>query len=138
MYEYGLLHANSDRGVRGFVAAQLEPMNITLMEWLLLGIVSAGPTSGVTMSHIAHELGVTLPQVTALVNKLIPLKYIRQKSDARDRRSRRVTLTARGEVVLEDATKALDAAQDELFADIPTSDREAYVRVLKEFATRGA
>lgn len=138
MYEYGLLHAKSDREIRNFVAAKLEPMNITLMEWLLLGIVSTGPASGVTMSHIAGELNVTLPQVTALVNKLVPLKYIKQRSDKQDRRSRRVTLTAKGEVILEDGTKALNTAQAEFFAGITDSDRAAYERVITSFANKGA
>lgn len=80
MYELCLLHARSDRALRGSVATKLEKLNITMMEWLLLGVVHNGGTKGISMSDIAQSLHVTLPQVTALVNKLLPSKLVKQKS----------------------------------------------------------
>lgn len=134
MYEVSLLHAQSDRALRALVAERLSDMNITMMEWLLLGVVSAGRTSGLTMSEIADALRVTLPQVTALVNKLLPLKLIKQKSAATDRRSRVVTITSKGQLVLEDANKTLDSVLDEWFNGISTEQRNTYLAVLKKLA----
>ena len=135
MYEICLLHAQSDRALRAMIAEQLSSMNITMMEWLLLGVVSSGKTSGLTMSEIADSLHVTLPQVTALVNKLLPLKLIKQKSASNDRRSRVVTITSKGQLTLDDANTALDKAMDEWFDGLNPEQRESYVAVLKRLAT---
>lgn len=134
MYEIALWHAKSDRALRALVAEQLSGMQVTLMEWLLLGVVANGKSSGMTMSQIAGALHVTLPQVTALVNKLQPLKLIKQKAASSDRRSRIVTLTSKGQLILEDANKALDIAQDQWFDGISAEDRKTFVAVLQKLA----
>jgi DNA-binding MarR family transcriptional regulator len=135
MYEICLLHAQSDRALRALIADRLNGMNITMMEWLLLGVVANGKSSGLTMSEIAEALHVTLPQVTALVNKLLPLKLIKQKSASTDRRSRVVTITSKGQLTLDDANKTLDKAMEEWFDGLSTDQRTSYSAVLKQLAT---
>lgn len=105
------------------------------MEWLLLGVVSQGKSTGLTMSEIAEALHVTLPQVTALVNKLLPLKLIKQKSASTDRRSRVVTITSKGQLTLDDANSTLDKAKDEWFEGLAVEQRDSYAEVLRRFAT---
>lgn len=135
MYEICLLHAQSDRALRAMIAERLNGMNITMMEWLLLGVVSQGKSTGLTMSEIAEALHVTLPQVTALVNKLLPLKLIKQKSASTDRRSRVVTITSKGQLTLDDANSTLDKAKDEWFEGLAVEQRDSYAEVLRRFAT---
>jgi DNA-binding MarR family transcriptional regulator len=135
MYEICLLHAQSDRALRALIADRLNGMNVTMMEWLLLGVVANGKSSGLTMSEIADALHVTLPQVTALVNKLLPLKLIKQKSASTDRRSRVVTITSKGQLTLDDANKTLDKAMEEWFDGLSTEQRTSYSAVLKQLAT---
>ena len=135
MYEICLLHAQSDRALRAMIAERLGDMNITMMEWLLLGVVARGKSSGLTMSEIAESLRVTLPQVTALVNKLLPLKLIKQKSASTDRRSRVVTITSKGQLTFDNASKTLDKAVNEWFDGISADQRESYSTVLKRLAT---
>jgi DNA-binding MarR family transcriptional regulator len=137
MYEVCLLHAQSDRALRAMIAERLSDKSITMMEWLLLGVVAGGKTSGLTMSDIAEALHVTLPQVTALVNKLLPLKLIKQKSANNDRRSRVVTMTSKGQLTLDEANAALDNAMGEWFDGLSTEQRESYSAVLKRLATSG-
>ncbi len=131
-----LLHARSDRVLRGHIATQLESSKITMMEWLVLGVIKDSTAKGKSMSEIAGVLHVTLPQVTALINKLLPLKLVRQKSASTDRRSRIVTLTSKGELVFEESTKLLDASQKELFGGLTSTDLEAYVATLKALSTK--
>jgi DNA-binding MarR family transcriptional regulator len=135
MYEICLLHAQGDRAMRALIAERLSDMKITMMEWLLLGVVSHGKTQGLTMSEIAETLHVTLPQVTALVNKLLPLKLIKQKSASSDRRSRVVTLTSKGQLTLEDANKGLDTAMADWFDGIGTDQRDSYLAVLRQLVS---
>lgn len=129
MYEICLLHARSDRVLRSAIADQLEAAHITMMEWLLLGVVAKGSDKGSSMSDIAKSLCVTLPQVTALVNKLLPLKLVNQKSASSDRRSRLVSLTAKGQMVFDDSAILLDAIQHSLFG-LSEAEQESYTKAL--------
>lgn len=108
--------------MRAVVSKQLEAQKITMMEWLTLGVVMAGPKDGVSMSQIATTLDVTLPQVTALISNLLDAKMIKQQILASDRRGRQVTGTTRGKKAwtrLEDSiaeamrtwSKGIDRAQ---------------------------
>ena len=130
-----LLHARSDRILRGHIASQLGSSKITMMEWLVLGVINKSKSKGKSMSEIAQVLHVTLPQVTALVNKLLPLKLVRQKSASSDRRSRIVTLTSKGELVFEEAGKLLDSSQKELFSGVSTIELEAYLATLNTLSS---
>ena len=117
--------------MRALIAERLNGHDVTMMEWLLLGVVSRGKSSGLTMSEIANTLQVTLPQVTALVNKLLPLKLIKQKSANNDRRSRVVTVTSKGQLALEDANKALDTAMNQLLGTVPKEQLQVYLSTLE-------
>lgn len=134
MYDICLLHARSDRMFRSAVAAQLEKSQITMMEWLLLGVVSAGSPKGVTMSNIADELRVTLPQVTALVNKLLPQKLIKQKSATSDRRSRLVLLTNKGQLVFDDMKELMEKSQPQIFTGVTDEQLDEYLIVMSRLA----
>lgn len=134
MYEICLLHARSDRALRAKVASLLDASGITMMEWLLLGVVAEAPAKGMTMSEIAQSLHVTLPQVTALVNKLLPLKLVKQKSASNDRRSRLVSLTNKGELVLDENRKLLDAARNDIFGDASKENVETYLKLLAKLS----
>lgn len=134
MYEICLLHAQSDRSLRAAIASLLEESKITMMEWLLLGVVAAGPSKGMTMSEIAQSLNVTLPQVTALVNKLLPLKLVKQKSASTDRRSRLVSLTNKGQLVFNESSKLLDGAQPTIFSGSDAADMSSYTAMLARMA----
>lgn len=101
MYELCLLHARADRAMRSVVSKQLDSQGITMMEWLALGVVVAGPKDGVSMTHIAKVLDVTMPQVTALIGNLVSQKMIKQKVLATDRRGRQVIATIRGKRTLD-------------------------------------
>jgi DNA-binding MarR family transcriptional regulator len=134
MYEICLLHARSDRALRSKIASLLEESKITMMEWLLLGVVAEGPVKGSTMSDVAKSLHVTLPQVTALVNKLLPLKLVKQKSASSDRRSRLVSLTSKGQLVFEENKKIMDNAQQGLFEGASDQDLNAYSQILTKLS----
>lgn len=136
MYEVCLLHAQSDRALRSGIANKLDEAKITMMEWLLLGVVAEGSQKGVTMSDIAQKLHVTLPQVTALVNKLLPLKLIRQKSASNDRRSRLVSLTSKGELVLQEVNDTLQEHQNNIFGTSNGDEFSAYIRVMQDIASQ--
>lgn len=132
--EQFLLHARADRVVRSFVAAQLEPYQLTMMEWLLLGVVNKGPKEGVSMSMAAQTLDVTLPQITALANKLLALKLIRQKTQSHDRRSRHILPTGKGKTVLEDIESAIATALNDWIGKFDQEQKDEYMRNIQWLA----
>ncbi len=134
LYETCLAHARADRALRTFVASELEKHEITLMEWLMLSVVCNAPEAGLSMSTVARSLDVTLPQVTALANKLMAQQYIEQKIQVHDRRARHVFSTPSGKKVWQDVEQSLSKNIERwLYVDAKLSreDLEQYVRVAK-------
>lgn len=136
MYEACLLHSRADRALRVVVSRQLERFSVTMMEWLLIGVVGDGPKEGVTMSAVASTLDVTLPQVTALTASLTKSKLLKQKIGRQDRRSRRLICTTAGKRLLEEIEQATNTALDEWLTDIPTEQLQSYFKTLELLATR--
>lgn len=129
-----LLHSRADRVLRSRVAAELEEYKITMMEWLLMGIISEGPEDGISMSSIAQELDVTLPQVTALITNLNQKKIVRLKTQRRDRRSRHAFLTSRGSAILASLNEDITKAMKNWPADLPKSQLSGYLETIKLMA----
>ena len=133
MYELFLTHSRGDRELRTVVTTQLEPLRITLMQWLLLGVVAAGTKQGVSMSDIASTLGITLPQVTALMAELAKGRLVKLKTQKHDRRSRHALLTPKGEELFREAEKNIEEALSDLF---PQAERDAYANTLEKIGSR--
>ena len=134
MYEISMQHARADRALRNIIARELEQFKVSMMEWLLLGVVVGGPDKGMSMSSIAASLDVTMPQVSALVGNLIDQKLVKQKALKEDRRTRVVTPTARGKVLLKDMEQATNAALKNSQSKISADDWMAYQRTLTQLA----
>ncbi|GAC1386578.1 MAG: hypothetical protein NVS1B7_4180 [Candidatus Saccharimonadales bacterium] len=131
MYEACLYHARADRALRIGVGKCIERYNVTMMEWLLLGVVGAGPSKGLNMSAIAGQLEVTMPQVTALTTQLIKHKLVKQKAAAYDRRNRFVIITVKGVNMLEDIEVDIEAYMRRWLHTIPDDALRNYLDTLK-------
>lgn len=97
----------SERVFRVALASALHSHHVTVMEWLLLGVVGRSEGRSVCMSAAAEALGVTLPQITALAAHLLDNKLVRQKVYGGDKRGRQLELTGKGMNVLEDAEESV-------------------------------
>lgn len=136
MYDACLTHSRADRSLRMLVSRQLEKFDVTMMEWLLMGVVCNGPKRGVTMTDAATTLDVTLPQVTALTAGLTKAKLLRQKISSQDRRSRRLVCTNAGKQLLDETEQAANEALNEWLSDIPAAQLDAYLETIKTLANR--
>lgn len=129
-----LIHSRADRTLRSLLASHFEKYNITMMEWLLLGVLSGSSNEGMSMSSVAGKLDVTLPQVTALMTSLVKKKLVRLRTLKQDRRSRHAALTAKGEDVLGQVEDAATAALRDWPQDISTEQLSAYLETMKAMA----
>ncbi len=136
MYRACLLHSRADRALRVVVSRQLEQFNVTMMEWLLIGVVCNGPSEGMTMSAVAAALDVTLPQVTALTASLAKAKLLKQKVSRQDRRSRRLQGTAAGKRLIADTELAIKGAMKDWLLDIPLEKLTVYFETVELLANR--
>ena len=134
MYELCLLHARADRAMRSVVSRQLDTQGITMMEWLALGVVVAGPKDGVSMTHIAKVLDVTMPQVTALTGNLVNQKMIKQKVLATDRRGRQVIATLRGKRTLAKLEGIIAESMRAWSKNIDRDQLKNYIKTVSELA----
>lgn len=138
MYELCLMHARADRALRLVVSKQLDAISLTMMEWLALAAIAAGPKEGLSMSQVAKTLDVTLPQVTALVSSLTKTKLCKQKVLASDRRGRQVMATLKGRRVLAKLEDTIAKAMREWTKDIPSDQLMDYINTVKQLAQMSA
>ena len=133
-YEIGLFHSQVHRTLRGIVSQHLEQFGVTMMEWLLLGTVKAGPKEGVTMTTVARTLHVTLPQVTALTTVLMQSKLIKQRVSKHDRRNKYLVCSGSAKKLLQDIDKVIDTALQEWMADVSAADKATHLQVMRMLA----
>jgi len=79
--------------------------------------------AGASLSQVAEHVGLTLPSMSLLVDGLVERKLILRNTHAADRRRITLTLTARGQSVLEAAHGATQAALAEKLAALSAKDR---------------
>ena len=78
--------------------------NLTMSQLKLLLILSLRP--GASGQDLTGALGVSLATITGIVDRLAAQGLVARREDARDRRIRRVELTATGQQVIEDIITA--------------------------------
>lgn len=134
MYETCLVHTRADRVLRTITNNLLAEFNITMMEWLLLGVVSEANRSGITLSDIAKRLDVSQPQVTALMDKVVTQRLVRQKVHKQDRRSRTAVLTIKGKRLLDNIETSFKEFMKTWLSEIPEDQLAAYASLVQRIA----
>ena len=81
------------RALRTFMSTTLLRHNLTMTQWLMLGMIVDAKETGVRVSDLADVLGVEMPVVTNLVNRAEQAGQIRRVADDTDKRSRRIVVT---------------------------------------------
>jgi DNA-binding MarR family transcriptional regulator len=79
--------------------------------------------AGASLSQVAEHIGLTLPSVSLLVDGLVERKLILRDTSAADRRRVTLTLTTRGQSVLDAAHGATQAALAQKLAALSVKDQ---------------
>ncbi len=87
--------------------------------------------AGASLSQVAEHIGLTLPSVSLLVDGLVERKLILRNTSAADRRRVTLTLTARGQSVLDAAHGATQAALAEKLAALPAKDQMIVIQAMQ-------
>ena len=83
------------------------------------------------MSEISGHLGVTPRNVTKLVDRLEVEGLVAREPHPEDRRATIIRLTSKGVLVSKESMLVNHAAIEELFEQLPPSDRQHLARILK-------
>jgi DNA-binding MarR family transcriptional regulator len=109
-HSFLMTHAQTDRWLRTNFAQALEATDLTMMEWLLLTTLSKYGDEGQTVTEVAEQMAVSLPQITALTQELQKKGLIEQQTERQDRRSRRLLITAKGKTICDEGCDAVNTA----------------------------
>jgi len=121
--------------VEGRFESVLEPLGLSLAKFGALSrLVAAGEP--LPLGTLAERCACVRSNITQLIDRLESDGLVARADDPRDRRSIRAELTPEGRRRHGAGLKALEAAEDELVAQIPHGQRDTLMDLLK--ALRGA
>lgn len=102
---------------------------ITFPQYIVLSLLTS---KNLKMKDIAMALGVSLPAVTGIINRLVKLKMVERAYDSGDRRVIFIALTPRGTK----ATKLIEEARrrfiEEIFGELNDVERNTYLSILRK------
>ena len=88
---------------------------------------------GVHQVKVAQASGMESPSLVRLLDRLCTDGYVCRTEDIHDRRAKALSLTERGRELVQAVEGQLVRLRKEVLADIPRSDMEAALRVLRAF-----
>ena len=88
------------------------------------------------MSEIAQHFNIELPSSTSLVNKLCILELVERKSDDHDRRLVRISLTKRGEQLLNEAMNKRMKKLETMLSLLDENDKKELQRILETLLSK--
>ncbi len=120
------------RGFHASDAGCLDGFDLTIQQFVVLQIVNH--CCAPKMTDLAAELHVTLGNVTALVDRLIKLKYLRRQADSVDRRIVRVAFTAQGRALVKRAAAKKRKALDLILGHLSAADKKRLLLIMEKLA----
>lgn len=101
---------------------------LTPLQYGVLAAVRAHP--GSDQIGVAERIGLDRTTVLGIVNRLERKRLLRRRVDARDRRARRLVLTAAGRRLLANIQPAVDRAQRRMLEPLSDAERALLVQML--------
>lgn len=117
------------RSVEAKLEAALEPLGLSLAKFGVLSkLVAAGEP--LPLGTLAERSACVRSNITQLIDRLEADRLVRRSPDPHDRRSIRAELTDEGRRRQEEATRVLADAERQVFAGLPTDQRDTFLGML--------
>lgn len=104
--------------------AELQDAGISFSQLKCLGLLS-NADSPLSLGALSEEIGLSLPAVSRAVDGLVQRGEVKRKADPSDRRSKLVTLSARGRATYERVVAVRMAGVDRFVEGLEPDEREA-------------
>lgn len=88
------------------------------------------------MGEIAENFSIELPSATSLVNKLVKADLVLRKTDKKDRRLVRITLTQKGDSLLKKAMEEKTNRIKQNLTTLTQKDKEDLLRITQKMVQR--
>ena len=108
--------------VRAWGDQQLEPLDATVTDWILLHHVDAADAPGLSQSEAARFSDMGGPAMVRHIDRLEEAGIVVRTRDERDRRITRVTLTDRGRTRLVEIAAVMDDCDRQLRKQISAAE----------------
>ncbi|WEG14656.1 MarR family transcriptional regulator [Pullulanibacillus sp. KACC 23026] len=105
---------------------------ITRLQWTLLRHVSR--TDQCTMGSLAEHFNVSMSTVSQMIDRLENWGYVQRGSSARDARVKIVSLTEKGEAIIEDVTAAYLKLLNNGLSSFSSNEQDQFIGFLKRLA----
>ena len=114
----------------------LKPLGLSFSHFILLNHFSHRPDEPRTITGVARALQLPQPGVTKNIQKLVAKRWLRERSNSEDGRSRLIALTPAGQAKHRAAIAALMPGLARTFADWPEHDLHAMFVMLDRLKIR--
>ncbi len=108
-----------------------EQLGISLRQFLLLRLIEADPKNAPSQQMLADRLGIAKSAVSRHIDIAKESGWITVAISEASRKQHALGLTAKGQQLLGQANKLLKQSEIDGFSDLPKSDVEAMLRVMK-------
>lgn len=110
----------------------LLKINLTSAQIKLLTCFSN--KSELTMTELSNNLAVSMPTMTAMVDRLVNSKMVERERDNRDRRVVKVKLTDAGEKILRKLTRIRRKEMEKILMNLSGEEMESYLTSIEVVA----
>lgn len=135
-YQGVILQARAFRAIRTFMIETLKDYNLTLTEWLMIGVVVDAGREGVRISDLAENLGVEMPVITNLVKRAEASGWVTHAVDKNDKRAKRIYSTTSSRQKACNIEGELQRATGAWLKDLDASKLEGYMTTVGTLAVK--
>jgi len=128
--EPAMFRAMGPANAQDWISVELTMSQLKVAFLLYVSTLPDGP-DGLRVSEVARSLGVTLPTVTAVMDKLVERRLIRRDEDPSDRRQHVCRLTPEGLALLERLVAGKRAYTSKLLAHLDDEALDTVLRGMK-------
>jgi len=124
LYKSGLLLRDHIQSV------QVDKFNITAPESGVLYLLSTG--SVMNQLTLGQELGIDKATIVKIIDKLEKMELVKRVVSQIDRRSKNVTLTSKGKIMIEKVRALRSEIEDEIFETFSREDKNHIRRLIPQ------
>lgn len=134
-YQASILHARAYRNLKQYKNKILKRHGLSMMQWMVLGLIYDTGEQGIRMSDIAEQLDTTQAFATTTVNLLEAKQFVTRFAHETDKRSKRVRINPDHKQLIEqielDVRKQL---RKSLYQGVSRQELEVFLKVLSIFS----
>ncbi len=108
--------------------------HLTMLQFEALHLIKKSEDA--QMTDIAEHFSIRMPSATALIDKLIEMKFVVRKNDTKDRRIVKIYITKQGDKLLDEAMRQRTSKINKLLSFLSKKEKEDLLVILKKVISK--